>query len=157
MVQEATFVIPGRLSGANELKKAHNIHWAVAAKLRREELKLCMNEVMRQNIMQKAHFWKPVMVSFAWIEPNAKRDLDNITGGQKVILDALVECRVLQNDTQEWVKSLIHKFPGTDKDNPKIIVHVQEVFDGESTSSPVKASDGSASWPAIEDQSGNLL
>lgn len=73
------------------------------------------------------HFRVPVSIDFKWTEPNQKRDPDNIIGGQKVILDALVICGVIPNDTQQWIKGIRHTFMGPDKLNPKIVVTVNSL------------------------------
>lgn len=120
-----SFTIPGRLAGSNEIKYADRSHWSKGAKLRKQDLENCRWHILGANIGTKISFKEPVSVSFVWVEPNAKRDLDNITGGQKAILDALVNCRVLKGDTRKFVSSLIHIFPDPDADNPRIEVTVQ--------------------------------
>ena len=121
-----TFTIKGRLCGTNEIIQAaaRNRFWG-GAKRKADKFK-CIAQITEQNLVLKSRFTKPVTVSFAWIEPNAKRDIDNVSGGQKVILDALVLCGVIPNDTRQWVKGLSHTFPEPDKNNPRIIVSVAE-------------------------------
>lgn len=87
----------------------------------------CAWHIRAQKRSGVPNFASAVKVSFAWIEPNAKRDLDNITGGQKVILDALVMEGILQNDTRQWIKGISHSFPDPDKLNPRIEVQIEEV------------------------------
>ena len=65
------------------------------------------------------------MVMFDWYEKDRRRDLDNIYSGKKFILDALVKCGVLQNDTQKWVIGLVDRIH-TDKRNPRIEVTIIE-------------------------------
>lgn len=125
------FIIEGRLAGSNEIKYADRSHWSIGAKLRKEELARCKWAVMAAKHTQKACFTNAVGVSFAWIEPNGRRDLDNIISGQKAILDALVTCGVLANDGRKWVKRLIHEFPKPDKKNPRVIVTVEEIKEAE--------------------------
>ena len=50
-------------------------------------------------------FKNPIKIDFIWIEKNKKRDLDNVSFSKKFILDALVECKKIKNDNQNWVKS----------------------------------------------------
>lgn len=94
--------------------------------MRKADKEKCKWEIGVQNIHMKAHFKHPVELAFAWIEPNAKRDLDNITGGQKVVIDALVLCGVIPNDTRQWVKGISHRFPDPDPKNPRVEVTVMD-------------------------------
>ena len=45
-----------------------------------------------------------VMVRFEWHERTKKRDADNIASAKKFILDALVNMRVLPDDSRKYVK-----------------------------------------------------
>ncbi len=45
-----------------------------------------------------------VVVSFEWHERTKKRDADNIASAKKFILDALVKCGVLVDDSRKYVK-----------------------------------------------------
>lgn len=127
MSRRLQFSIRGRLAGANEIKYADRSHWSKGAKLRKDDLEACM-----WSIKSAMGFWEgpwnaPVSVSFIWIEPNARRDPDNIMGGQKAILDALVRLGVIPNDTRAWVKTLTHYFPDPDKKDPRVEVTVEEI------------------------------
>lgn len=118
------FSIPGRLVGANEVKSADRSHWSRGARLRKEQLQICQYAILSAN-PQHIRFLGAVGITFMWFEPNAKRDIDNVSGGgQKVILDALVLCGVIPNDTRQFVKSIYHAFPDPDKSNPRIEVEV---------------------------------
>ncbi|AUN06635.1 hypothetical protein [Clostridium botulinum] len=67
-----------------------------------------------------------VNITIDWYEPNAKRDIDNITAGSKFILDALVKASIIQDDSQKFVKALYHNIH-IDKKNPRIEVTLKEV------------------------------
>lgn len=45
-----------------------------------------------------------VLVRFEWHEKTKRRDADNIAFAKKFILDALVKCKVLENDSRKFVK-----------------------------------------------------
>ena len=45
-----------------------------------------------------------VMVRFEWHEKTKRRDYDNIASAKKFILDALVKCGVLVDDSRKYVK-----------------------------------------------------
>lgn len=67
-----------------------------------------------------------VQITIDWYEPNSRRDVDNITAGCKFILDALVNAKVIKDDSQKYVAS-IHNNVFVDKKNPRIIVSIKEV------------------------------
>ena len=56
------------------------------------------------------HLDKPVRITFHWIEPNRRRDLDGISFGKKFILDALVKCGVLSDDNRKCVTAFTDEF-----------------------------------------------
>lgn len=49
----------------------------------------------------------PVELVFQWVEPNGRRDPDNIVFAKKFILDGLVEAGILPNDTQSDIFGFI--------------------------------------------------
>lgn len=67
---------------------------------------------------------KPCIIHFTWIEKTQKRDADNLTFGKKFILDAMVKCGVLPDDSRKWVKG----FTDTIKQGAdyKVIVEVEQ-------------------------------
>jgi hypothetical protein len=118
------FVIPGRLSGTNEIIKNAAWNRYSGGAQRKKEKEKCYWAILEQFRGADA-FCVPVTLAFSWIEPNAKRDLDNITGGQKVMIDALVMAGIIPNDTREWIKGISHTFPAPDKKNPRIEMTVE--------------------------------
>lgn len=51
------------------------------------------------------------------------RDPDNITGGQKFILDGLVRGGVIPDDSQKYIAGIIHRFR-VDKRKPRVEVEI---------------------------------
>lgn len=120
---EVSFVIKGRLPGLNELVEARNFQekGRIKAAAKRQVQSAVFTARVRR-------FVEPVGVSIKCYEPNAKRDPDNVIGGaSKVILDALQEIKVLQNDNQKHIPCLQLELAGVDKDNPRIEVTIWEV------------------------------
>lgn len=64
---------------------------------------------------------EPVDIRFHWIEPNMKRDKDNIRFAAKFILDALVKMGILKNDGWKSINNLYDKF-SVNSNNPRIVV-----------------------------------
>lgn len=117
------FTIKGRLPGLNEIIAATNRNRFVGASLKKQATTLCAQYAQLARLPK---ITRPVEISVNWIEPNARRDLDNISGGTKFILDGLVMIGVLQNDTRKWVRAISHKFPEPDKKNPRIEVTLNQ-------------------------------
>lgn len=65
-------------------------------------------------------------MQYAWYEPNRRRDFDNISSfGRKVIQDALVKAKVLQDDGWGYIKGFSDEFY-VDSKNPRIEVLIVE-------------------------------
>jgi Holliday junction resolvase RusA-like endonuclease len=45
----------------------------------------------------------PIYLDITWMEPNRRRDADNVQAGVKFILDGMVEAGFIPNDTQRYV------------------------------------------------------
>lgn len=75
-------------------------------------------------------FTEIVNVHFHWVEPNMKRDKDNIAFAKKFILDALVENGILQGDGWKWVNNLSDSF-AVDKGSPRIEVTIERARESE--------------------------
>lgn len=65
----------------------------------------------------------PVDFLFVWYRRDRRTDKDNITVGQKYVLDGLVEAGVLENDGWSQIGDLFHLFK-LDKENPRLVVYM---------------------------------
>jgi len=97
-----TFEIPGRMDGLNEYTAACRTHRQVGGKLKRK------NQAMAERAIRAARLApmrRRVDVELVWIEPNMRRDKDNIRFAAKFVLDALVATGVLADvDPDEAVR-----------------------------------------------------
>lgn len=119
-----TFEIPGKLPSLNDIIRLTNRNRFVGARQKKEETSLCAYHIM---VCRVPKFKGPVSIIFDWVEPNAKRDIDNVAGGgEKFILDALVQTGRLVNDSRKYVKEIKHIFVEIDKRNPRVIVTIEE-------------------------------
>lgn len=116
------FVIDGQLSNLNDYIRALNISKFKGAELKRNQERLI--SIAIKNQLNGVKIINPVRVKFNWIEPNAKRDIDNIAFAKKFILDALANCGTIQNDTQKHVVGFTDSF-WIDKNNPRIEVTLE--------------------------------
>lgn len=118
---KATFSLPIRLPGTNEITQKDRSHWATGAKFRKKTI-----ADVAQLLGTRVRFDSPVAIEFEWFEPNAKRDIDNVTAGAKFVLDALVGRGFLAGDGQKDVVALSHRFH-VDAAKPRVEVTVYEV------------------------------
>ena len=117
------FDIEGRLPGLNEMIDA----------AKQGKGKYQPYSIMKQTytdmvawLAKKLPKYQQVNITITWYEPNEKRDPDNIMAGQKFILDGLVAAGVIQNDSQKYVRGIMHRFE-VDRQNPRVEVEIVDV------------------------------
>lgn len=121
---EYKFIIKGRLDGLNDYTGASRTNPYKGNKMKADNEKIVMYAIREQ--LRRLHIEKPVILKFTWYEPNKKRDHDNVSSfGRKVIQDALVKCKVLQDDGWKFVTGFTDDFY-CDKNNPRIEVLIVE-------------------------------
>lgn len=117
------FEIPGRLPALNEWTAACKSHYARAGRMKREAQDAIVWAIKAARI-------KPLKgkayVHFTWIEPNMRRDFDNIDFGKKFIFDAMQEAGVIPNDNWKHIAGYDNTFR-LNKANPRIVVEIEEV------------------------------
>lgn len=110
--------IRGRMPGLNEYVHAMNRNRHAGNAMKRKWTNLVRDEAIAQGLT-------PVETRqdfvFMWVEPNRKRDKDNVEFAKKFILDGLVRAKVLPNDGWSWVGRLDNTFE-VSKDDPRVVV-----------------------------------
>lgn len=118
------FELPIRLEGLNEYQNACRRHPLAGAQMKKNAIKKVLVYLTPVTPLE----W-PVQFDIYYAEPNAKRDIDNVTGfGAKVILDAFVKAGFLPDDGPDYVNKLDQTVL-VDKDNPNILIYVKEKGD----------------------------
>lgn len=119
-----TLIIAGRLDNMNDYTSACRTNQYKGAKLKQKNENVVKQAIYEQ--LGRLRIKNPVRMLYRWYEPNKRRDLDNISAfGRKVIQDALVDTRVLQDDGWRCVKGFQDEFY-VDKCNPRIEVEIIE-------------------------------
>lgn len=95
------FTIHSRLPSLNDVISENRANRYKGAKLKKDTEALIIAEIKRQKVQPVTEY--PVEVFIRWVEPNRKRDVDNIQSSKKFILDAMVKAGVLVNDSQRYV------------------------------------------------------
>lgn len=115
------FIIHGRLSGLNEYVESCRMNKYGANSLKKKNERIVAEWALLNKVKPIENY--PVKLHITWYEPNNKRDIDNITFGVKFILDSLVKCQILKDDSQKYVTGIEHEVK-TDKTNPRIEVEI---------------------------------
>lgn len=121
MSMEYHFTVPGRLPGYNEL---HGAGWRKSHRIKTE----AMGRVMWA---AKAARIPPITgrctVEISCREPNARRDVDNVTSGAgKIILDAMQQAGILAGDGRKYVGQVAYMPVTVDRYNPRVEVTIRE-------------------------------
>lgn len=117
--------IPGTLNNLNDYISAERANRLKGAKMKADNGNIVALAI--RQCLRGVRIDKPVFMEYKWIEPNKRRDKDNISSfGRKVIQDALVQCGVLKDDGWKHVVGFSDRFE-VDKENPRIEVLIREV------------------------------
>lgn len=115
----------GQLPGMNEFIDANRRNYHAGAKMKKEAEYIVT--VCARKTLGRWRASSPVIMRYTWIEPNRKRDKDNISGfGRKIIQDALVKAGYLKNDGWREIIGFTDDF-AVDKNEPRIEVEIEEV------------------------------
>lgn len=122
---EYLLTIPGTLNNLNDYISAERANRLKGAKMKADNGNIVALAI--RQCLRGVRIDKPVFMEYKWIEPNKRRDKDNISSfGRKVIQDALVQCGVLKDDGWNHVAGFSDRFE-VDKENPRIEVLIREV------------------------------
>lgn len=117
--------IPGKLDNLNDYITACRTNQYKGAKVKHKNENRILQAIYQQ--LGRLRIKKPVYMSYSWYEPNKRRDLDNVSSfGRKVIQDALVISKVLENDGWKNIVGFQDDFY-IDADNPRVEVVIREV------------------------------
>ena len=116
-----SFSIAGSLPGLNEYTAACRTNPHAGAKLK-HGAQMVVTAYAR--CRKPPVFDGPVFVTFAWHEPNRRRDVDNVAFAKKFILDALVSLGVLPGDGRKVVTGFADEFH-VDRRQPRVVVTIE--------------------------------
>ena len=123
-MKQHRLVIHGRLPNLNEYINAERTNRYIAANMKKKTEEHITSEIISQ--LNGLHITNMVNMVYTWIEPNKKRDKDNIAFAKKFIQDALVKNGVLNNDGWREIDGFSDLFK-VDPDNVGVIVDLLEV------------------------------
>lgn len=124
---EYKLVIEGTLPGLNEYSDTErkNSGAMAAARLKRDTQELIGWYIRAQ--LKGLEIGKRVRLEYKWIEPNRRRDMDNIAFAHKFVQDALVENGVIGGDGWRYISGFSDEFD-VDRERPRVeILIIEEV------------------------------
>ena len=98
----------------------------IGNRTKQEMQMMCVNAIRRQLNLT---IDKPIKITYTFYEPDRKRDLGNLLFVDKIFEDALQVCGVIKNDNQNFVKGITANEVQIDKDNPRVVVEIEEIED----------------------------
>lgn len=116
------FTIEGRFPSLNEYVEAERRNRFAGAKMKRRETERARLAAASSGMPA---FTGCVTVRFLWIEPNRRRDLDNVAFAKKFVLDGMVAAGVIEGDGQSHVVGLADFFE-VDPARPRVMVEVRD-------------------------------
>lgn len=117
-----SFTIPGRLNGLNDYTGACRANANAGGRMKRDNQAKVV-EAIKAARLRRAH--GRVNVRIHWVEPNMRRDKDNVCFAKKFILDGLVDAGILENDNWTYIGDFSERFSVNAAD-PRIEVEIEE-------------------------------
>lgn len=107
------------MAGLNEYTLANRGNRFGGSKFKKDQQRIVTNSLPKRRPKMKY----PVELDIKWYEKDNRRDVDNVCFAVKMILDALVNAGVLEDDARRFVRGISHEV-FTDKANPRIEVSI---------------------------------
>ena len=126
-----SFVIKGKLPGLNDYLKAERSFYKghSCGNDMKQSYQMLVSNAIRTSLRRQTVKY-PITIHYSFYEPNKRRDLDNIAAvAHKFIQDALVKCRIIENDGWQYIKGFSDEFH-VDRHNPRIEVTLIEAGGG---------------------------
>lgn len=118
------FEVPGKLPSLNDYVGACRANPYKGAKAKKDAQEAVAWAIRAARLKPMR---PPVTVSFTWVEPDMRRDKDNISSAKKYVLDALVETGVIPDDNWKCIAGNLPDSYKVNKANPRVIVELEEV------------------------------
>lgn len=114
-----TFEIAGKMPSLNEYDSQHT-NFRVAGRMKKHWTELVAAQA---GIAAQGRRYQRIEADIQWIEPNKRRDKDNISFAKKFIFDGLVLAQIIPNDGWNNIERWSESF-SVDSANPRIVVTV---------------------------------
>ena len=119
-------VVRGRLISTNTLINTARTNRFLAAKQKHDQMDIVTAEILSDKEFRNNRYQGKVVVYIDFYEKDLKRDYDGVVGsGCKIILDALVENKIIPDDSRRFVTKVPCEV-FVDKVNPRIEIRLVE-------------------------------
>lgn len=123
-----TLIVEGGFPSLNEFISACRTHPIKGNQMKRKSQNQIAFHIIQQ--LHGVHVHAPVILHYRYFEKNRKRDIDNVHSYfSKVLQDSLVECKILENDSQRYIHGFTAEFE-CDPQKPRIEIEIEEVDNG---------------------------
>lgn len=116
------FIIKEKLPSLNETISVNRANRYAGAKLKKD-IETSIGWAIKAAALKP--ITNPCVINIEWHEATKRRDVDNIQSSQKFILDAMVKCGILKNDSRRYVKQIYHNI--IDDNENFVVVKIKEV------------------------------
>ena len=117
------FTVQGRFPSLNEYTNSNRANRYQGNKMKKKCQQQAFIGILQAKVSRVDKY--PITLKITWYEPNRRRDVDNITYGAKFILDAMVQAKIIEDDSQKYVVG-IENLIQVDSKNPRIEVEIIE-------------------------------
>lgn len=128
MADELRFFVPAKFPSLNELIGAANHNRFDGGRMKKKYTGIAESCARRAALEEG---WTatdgPVTIEITWVEKDKRRDQDNVTAGQKYLLDGIVAAGVLRDDSQRYVPQPSVNKITHDKDAPGVWVVIRRL------------------------------
>ena len=120
------FVIHAKLPSLNQVTAKDRSNKFAGAVYRKETEKMISRYIEKAlETGELKPVSAPCTVRINWHEKTKRRDADNIQSGQKFILDALVQCGVLPDDSRKYVMQIYHKIIDSNENKVSVMIETE--------------------------------
>lgn len=124
---EFTFFIPHVLPGLNEIIDAAKRGRGAGNYYRKLKADWGLLIFVAIKNAKVPAFTGPVHIHFQWIEPNKRRDPDNVAAGKKLAIDSLRHAGILGGDGWKHIVGLSETF-SVNAANPGVILTISDAM-----------------------------
>lgn len=130
-------LIETKLPSLNEVVSKNRANRYMGATMKRQVQELIGWYIKLAQKRGEVHPVEECEISITWHERTKRRDVDNIQSAQKFILDAMVEQKLLPDDSRKYVKQIYHLVVDDDEDFVEVVIDDSERSEGETGSDPI--------------------
>lgn len=115
-MEKIKIILKGEFTSLNEYISADRNNRYAGASVKKNETERAYYEIKKKKLEK---IKCPIYIDFLWVTKNLKKDADNVSFSKKFILDAMVQAKLIENDTRKYVLGFKDDF-AVDPTNPRV-------------------------------------